>query len=125
MAPQVWVYRNLKHGRQSRPLYSVMQNGKVIRRTHRILLANAKFVVREGGRQRVVREKRKNVHAFVVGTPVSSAFGIDRHGKDLPAKVRYNPYEGPHFKWDDHPLKGARAVLLNENGISATYTEAA
>jgi hypothetical protein len=42
----VWVYRNLRHGLSSRPLYSVMYKGRVIRHTHKILLRNAEFKVR-------------------------------------------------------------------------------
>jgi hypothetical protein len=123
MAKEVWVYRNLRHGRTARPLYSVMQNGRVVRRVRRILLTGCRFVVREGGRLRTVREGRKNVHAFVVGTPVSSAYGTDRNGKDLPAKISYNPYKASTFMSGEHPVKGARAVLINERGVSACYTE--
>jgi len=131
----VWVYRNLKHGRATRPLYSVMQGGRVIRHSRRILLADVRFVVRENGRQRVLREGRKNVHAFAVGKIVGSAMGIDRHGKYLPVPIGYNPYSGPSFfsiacgrpsdtsKPISKPVKGARAVLLNENGMSAAYLE--
>jgi hypothetical protein len=46
----VWVYRNLKHGRGARPLYSIMSKGRVIARRHRVLLTDCRLVVREGGR---------------------------------------------------------------------------
>lgn len=121
----VYVYRNLKHGRHAPPLYSIMRNGRVIDRRPRVLLSDATFVVHEKGRQRVIKEQRKNVHAFVKGRLVDErgGFGIDADSaKDLPAKVRYNPYEGPNFTWEGRPVKGARAVLLNERGISAAYT---
>lgn len=130
----VWVYRNLKHGKNTRPLYSVLQGGRVVRRTHRILLADVRFVVRENGRQRVLRDGRKNVHAFAVGKVVGSAMGIDRHGRDLPVHVRYNPYEAGEFRTVEQmristgaprskPVTAARAVLLNERGISVAYLE--
>lgn len=135
----VWVYRNLRNGHKTRPLYSVMQNGRVVARLHRALLSGkwndnlCKFVVREAGRQKVLKHKRKNVHAFVVGYLVNSAYtpkgkpegawGINENGRDLPVKVTYNPYICGHFLGpDSHPLEGAGGVLLNENGISATYT---
>lgn len=130
----VWVYRNLKHGKHTRPLYSVMQDGRVVRRTHRILLTDVKFVVRENGRQRVLKEGRKNVHAFVVGKVVGSAMGIDRHAQHLPVQVFYNPYENGQFVRKErisltgrcmtsHPVTAARAVLLNERGMTAAYLE--
>ena len=54
---------------------------------------DCKFKVSEAGRQRVLREKRKNVHAGVAG------IWLQR----LPPSVRcahtltYNPYQGPYF----------------------------
>lgn len=128
----VWVYRNLRNGHNATPLYSIMQNGRVIARRHRLLLADVTFRVREGGRQRVLREDRKNVHAFAVGFIVGSCCGIDRYGKDLPVKVGYNPHNDKSFmavvmnKWVKElasPVRSARCVLLNENGMSAAYVE--
>lgn len=125
----VKVYRNLKHGRASRPLYSIMRNGRVIARRHRVLLTSCKFVVNQAGRERVITEGRKNVHAFVVGNwcrlPKCTAFGTDEMDKrTLGVKVVYNPYKMSSFQTElGHEVKGAWGVLLNENGISATYTD--
>lgn len=102
-------------------------------RLHRVLLGNAVFQVNEAGRQRVLKEKRKNVHAFVIGriandayTPkgeICGACGIDENGRDLPWTVRYNPYEDGHFTGEHgEEVKGAMCVLLNERGITAAYT---
>jgi hypothetical protein len=125
---KVWVYRNLKYGRNSAPLYSVVCNGKVVRRVHRILLTDCRFVVRERGRQMVLQQKTKNVHAFVVGydAGTAGAYGIDKNGKDLPVRVIYNPYNDANFMAIGGPtlkraISGAGVVLLNKNGISAAY----
>jgi hypothetical protein len=123
---KVEVYRNLKHGKHARPLYSIRYNGKVIARRHRVLLANATFHVSEAGRQRVLREKRKHVHAWVRGWLVGAkgCFGIDANDLNgLPMRVTYDPYKGPHFTAEGHHVIGARAVLLNERGMSAAYLE--
>jgi len=124
---RVWVYRNLKHGKKARPLYSIMRNGRVMARRHRVLLTGVQFIVREAGRQRVLRERRKNVHAFAVGFLAGSkgAFGTDHNDKKgFPVKLKYNPYEGSTFRTlDGEPVKGARGVLLNEHGMSACYLE--
>lgn len=45
--------------------------GKLYCHSHRVELKDARFHVNENGRQRVVREKRKNVHAYVIGTWVN------------------------------------------------------
>jgi hypothetical protein len=122
----VWVYRNLSRGRRTRPLYSIMQGGRVLRRSHRILLANCKFVVREAGRQKVLQDGRKNVHAFVVGRIVGSAMGIDRNHGGLPVRIIYNPRNDatfmacPNTDWP-YPAYTASAVLLNECGMFAAY----
>jgi hypothetical protein len=42
--------------------------GKVIDRRERVLLSDVEGKVSEAGRQRVLRERRKNVHAGIVGT---------------------------------------------------------
>ena len=59
---KVKVYRNLHNGKMS-----VQQGGLVVGHCDEILINRAEFVVNESGRQRVIREKRKNVHAFVLG----------------------------------------------------------
>jgi hypothetical protein len=42
--------------------------GRLYCHSYRVELKDARFHVNENGRQRVVREKRKNVHAYVIGT---------------------------------------------------------
>lgn len=66
--------------------FSVLVNGKVRDHVDFVDILNPTFKVSEAGRQRVLKQKRKNVHAFVVGEVVSEP---DRH----PSKrVTYNPY---------------------------------
>src|SRR5574343_1925883 len=83
----VSCYRNLH-----KKCYSVMYKGRVIKHLTNFCLKNAKFVVRESGRQRVIREKRKNVHAFVVGELVEDATGVT-----VGNRISYNPYEQNYF----------------------------
>lgn len=122
----VSVYRNLRHGKKARPLYSIVSNGRVVDRRHRVLLTGVKFVVRPAGREAVLKTGRKNVHAFARGVLVGpeGAFGIDHDGKDLPVRVTYNPKRSANFETDNGtPVVAARGVLLNEHGISACYLE--
>ena len=89
---RVKVYRNL-HSKGG-TLYSVMNSkGRVIGHVESILLENVKFHVREGGRQRVLREKRKNVHAFVIGD-IAGCASISGEPYQLAKPVKYNPYAG-------------------------------
>lgn len=116
MTKYVYVYRNLKHGRAAPPLYSILRDGKVIDRRHRVLLTDASFVVREAGRQRVLTEGRKNVHAFVKGV-LADETGVQ---EAFPVRLAYNPFRGPNFTTGAGvPVKAAQAVLLDASGITA------
>ena len=61
---RVKVYFNLNLG-----CLSVIdsETGLLYCHAHRVELKDASFRVQEAGRQRVLREKRKNVHAYIVG----------------------------------------------------------
>ena len=110
---RVRVYRNI-----ARDSYSVMamegpDNGRVVAWAKEVFLDDVKFVVRESGRQRVLNERRKNVHAFVDGKLTSDQPVWDI---DETVRVRYNPYVGPHFMDDCHqPLAGAGCVLMDSD----------
>ena len=64
----VEVYYNLH-----KKCLSVRKRGLVIDHVSSILLKNAEFVVQPAGRKRVVKEKRKNVHAYIRGERVAVA----------------------------------------------------
>lgn len=105
---KVKVYRNLH-----KKMYSVvdMKTGKVFRHQHHVVLKNARFRVSEAGRARVLKEKRKNVHAFVIGTLLEKDFHFpDRE----PTMGTYNPYKHKTFvkKGTRRALRDAELVLL-------------
>lgn len=102
---QVKVYRNLRKN-----CYSVQWRGKVIAHVDSIVLRNVHFQVSEAGRQRVLSQKRKNVHAYIIGN-VSMDEALDKG-----VKVRYNPYEAGEFRVDGQPIRQANAVHLTPTG---------
>lgn len=108
----VKVYRNLHTG-----LISVMDKaGHVVAHVSQIILTGAKFLVRESGRQKVLREKRKNVHAFVIGEVVCSFRDMVVH---FPGeRVTYNPYKYDSFVMHatENPIREAQAASINRNG---------
>lgn len=82
--------------------------GRVVNKgekTYFVVLKDVTFRVSEAGRQRVIREKRKNVHAFACGTPIG--YGSDpafNESGNVVALLRratvpvsYNPYKAGHF----------------------------
>ena len=99
------VYFNLR-----RKCFSVRRGGVVQAHASCILIHEPRFVDQEGGRQRVLREKRKNVHAFVVGEPDSIVTFPDhtRAGWDSTLtnhgwvhQVWYRPYLSGAFHAED------------------------
>jgi len=86
---KVQVYFNLH-----KKCYSVRDKKTrlVIAHVNNISLVDVSFKVSEKGRQRVLAEKRKNVHAFVEGVVV----GFNVFEKPMRSVV-YNPYKGANF----------------------------
>ena len=87
---------------------------KVIAHVKRISLWGAKFKVSDKGRQRVLREQRKNVHAHVVGSWVT-----DWIPRGEVHKATYNPYKYSSFVNTTtlNPVHKAKQVYLNERNI--------
>jgi hypothetical protein len=117
---KVFVYFNLH-----RKLFSVKalegpNKGKVISHTTYLWLKDVTFKVSEAGRQRVLREKRKNVHAGIVGNISADAWD-DILLQDDPKQITYNPYRFSSFvdKEDLKPVRHAKYCVLNGRIISA------
>lgn len=81
------VYYNLH-----KKCLSLMFRGRVIRHAVEFALKNVEFRVSELGRQRVLRNKRKNVHAFVCGE-LDDGWPVDQ----LEQQIIYNPYKYRSF----------------------------
>ncbi len=89
--------------------WSVLHKGRVKMHATNFTLENCTFPVSQSGRQRVLLEKRKNVHAFTKGT-LTSYSGLYLQSRNYasyekPLKigtselldVRYNPYRYSYF----------------------------
>lgn len=85
---RVEVYWNLH-----RLLWSVRHKGRVIAHVKEVDLMNVEWVVQPAGRARVLRERRKNVHAFARGTIPDEDLAV--HGEW--GSIKYNPYTGDSF----------------------------
>lgn len=124
-----FIYRNLhKEGY----VYSIKAlegeyKGKVIGYTSSLIMCNIEFRVSEAGRERVRRERRKRVHAGIVGGIFNAKdveirqgsiqrcgykFGLI-HPKDR-AYVTYNPYLNDTFvdKESGHPIRSADHIFI-------------
>lgn len=96
----VSIYWNLHRNVFSVLARSGPQRGRVVAHVDSFTLNEVTFVVRNAGRQRVLREQRKNVHAFVTGSWMAP-------NEATGTPVRYNPYTAGHFVADGHPIHTA------------------
>jgi hypothetical protein len=112
---KVRVYRNL-HKKCLSVQAKVNGAWKVIDHVDQITLVDVSFKVSQAGRDRVLREKRKNVHAYVCGTVAT--FPIALQGR----KVSYNPYKADTFTetLDGHvyPVLGEQGAVVTTTGIT-------
>lgn len=87
------VYFNL-----NKKVWSVKQKNaegkwRVIGHFDSILAKPLKWKVQEGGRKRVIRDKQKNVHAWIECELVTTNTNKHYHGKE----ISYNPYYAGYF----------------------------
>lgn len=115
MGKRVRVYRNLTKKTIS------IQDAKtnlVIMYSDAVSLSNCKFVVRQKGREKVLREKRKSVHAFVVGELDDKYEEPKTEERRLIRQCSYNPYKFGYF-YDiltQEPIREATRVWVLKDG---------
>lgn len=119
----IYVYRNLhKEG----IWYSVKQGNLVVAHAQLMVMGDCEFIVNEKGRQRVLKEKRKNLHAYIKGYYTTSGMGTTAAKNDLPAMIEYNPYFNKTFMCSNltvkpYSVKSAMVVILS-SVVRAAYT---
>lgn len=93
---KVFCYRNLRRTRWSIKALEGPDKGHVIGHEQTVILSDVQARVQQSGRQRVLRERRKNVHAGLAGQ-----LETDASVGNLPllalSKISYNPYKAPTF----------------------------
>lgn len=104
---KVEVYWNLHRNCFSVRALEGDRKGRVVAHVASLFLADARFAVQPAGRERVRREWRKNVHAFVRGRVCHSVPNIIR------LAVSYNPYKNDGFVDGvrGEPVEAARFAL--------------
>jgi len=99
-----------------RHTFSVTYKGLVMLKADYLRLSDVEFRVRQGGKQKVRNEQRKNVHAFVIGyLDDYCEFPCD----DIPEPesnevITYNPYKYDTFviKNTEEPIYGAKEIEM-------------
>ena len=87
---RVYVYWNIHKGCWSVKALEGVFKQRVIGHPHTIRLDRARFHVQQGGRDRVLKQGQKTVHAGVVGDLVT-ALGAEEEMADLPSDFNDPP----------------------------------
>jgi hypothetical protein len=112
---------------------SYRARGGKVAHAQSMILNDVRFAVQPAGRERVIRERRKNVHAFVRGTLAyvnKDVYGgaddytranMERQGY---RRITYNPYSFASFVMADtgKPIKSATQVVIIGKDIYLTGT---
>lgn len=91
---------------------------KLARHTSRVVLRDVRFVVSECGRQWVLKNKKRHVHAWVFGTLITEDTKPDLTDLGGLSVVRYNPYRAGYFHNQDlRPVYTADYVYIEGDAI--------
>ncbi|AMQ66828.1 hypothetical protein SEA_SHAM4_88 [Mycobacterium phage Sham4] len=116
---RVFVYYNLHRHLWSVKALEGPDKGRVIGWHPVVVLRGVEGKVSEAGRQRVIRTRKKSVHAGLVGEWITDGSAMIR---GTARKVTYNPYLYETFVYEDDktPFQGADvAVLANKTVYAA------
>jgi|688.fasta_scaffold2050411_1 hypothetical protein len=106
MNAKYYIYRNL-HQKS----FSVQYKGKVIAHPTNFIAHNCEFRVSENGRQRVLSEKQKNVHAKIAcewwEIPTDSSNLVDENND----RIYYDPYVTNQFQFSGKDIFVASQVV--------------
>lgn len=113
---KVFVYWNLHKNVWSVKALDGKDKGRVIYHANNVVLHDCTFKVSQAGRQRVLRDQCKNVHAGVVGTLGMVNIPVSYLPHNIP--VTYNPYKYETFVRKDNPdvpVMNADWVYMDES----------
>jgi hypothetical protein len=106
---KVMVHYNLnKH------TFSITYKNKLITHADHIKLNDVEFRVRPGGRNRVLEDKRKNVHAFVIGTLLEYC---KYPCESLPNETNNNIVTYDPYKYSSYVMKDTKEPIYNVGGV--------
>jgi hypothetical protein len=111
---KVRIYRNLNNGRMSIQSKS-SGSWKVVGHVLNAVLQDMTFYVSESGRQRVIRDGCKNVHAWGEGILLGQ---IDE-SVYAPVDLSYNPYVNQSFieRGTEHAIATCKFLAVRENQV--------
>jgi ribosomal protein S27AE len=112
---KVMVYRNLH-----KDTFSIQYKSKVILHADYVKLTDVEFRVRPGGNKKVVNEKKKNVHAFVIGNLVDYC---EYPCENLPSEPNDNIVTYDPYKYQSFVLKTTQEPVYRASEVKMIYTK--
>ena len=112
LAQEVEIYRNLNNG-----MWSIRdaKTKQILAHATAVSLHEPTFHVQPAGRDRVRRERRKNVHAYVKGRYIMPYLAPPTEWDDQYQEATYDPYNNEYFVVDDAPIFQATFARFTEN----------
>ena len=109
---KVFVYYNLHKHCFSIKALEGQYKGKVVAHANEVFM-RGDFIVSEAGRQRVLREGVRNVHAGIRG------YLIERGQYNLSKEVKYNPFKYDNFVYVDtlKPITSSGVIRLIDKKV--------
>ncbi len=109
---KVFVYKNLH-----KDCWSIKQDGLVKAHTEEVRMWDCAFQVNAKGRQKVLDEQRKNVHAGIKGYISTTEWET----LDSATEVTYNPYKYDSFvdKATELPIYSSQFTKLTQHKVVA------
>jgi hypothetical protein len=132
---RVRVYWNLHRKEWSIQTHTKGKGWRVFAHGSSVWLKDVTFKVSEAGRQRVISQRRKNVHAYAIGelagvcdpflkdgtywpdAPGNAGWPDHSYNRTAEAvwrSVAYNPYNGPNFMLSGRPVFNLAEVVMLE-----------
>ena len=123
---KVFVYYNLHKHCWSVKALTGENKGRVIRHAAVVTLRDVVGKVSEAGRQRVLKEKKKNVHAGIVGTLVSTdTIPPSDVLRTAMRPITYNPYKYTTFvdKSTEEAFEGGSMAFMYNRQVFVPLNE--
>jgi hypothetical protein len=111
---KIRIYRNLNNGTMSIQRH-LIRSWRVVGHVTHAVVRDVCLHLSESGRQRVIRDLRKNVHAWGEGILVAP----DCPEIDAPIDLAYNPYQDATFveRGTKRPILKCRYLVVRDNRV--------
>ena len=106
----------------TRDCYSIMQDGVLKASASQVRLSDVEFLVRASGRDRMLRDARRNVHAYAVGLLIDFVHPCEsrRLERVNGRRVDYDPFKASSFldKDSEERVGAASTAHFDEDGVT-------